>query len=139
MTTRATKKNKSGLDRDRLLHLKAVMEADIRKGLYFGGVIAVARHGQIGLHEALGSADPKGNHPVQKDSVFSIFSVTKALTVVLVLRAIERGLLALTTKITDVIPEFSGRGREAITFFHLLTHSSGMPSVYTPRAGIPDE
>jgi CubicO group peptidase (beta-lactamase class C family) len=136
VTTRATKRKESGLDRDRLLHLKTVMEADIRKGLYFGGVIAVARHGEIGLHEALGSADAKGNHPVKKDSVFSIFSVTKALTVVLVLRAIERGLLALTTKVTDVIPEFSGRGREAITFFHLLTHSSGMPSVYTPRAGM---
>ena len=48
---------------------------------------------------------------------------------VLVLRAIERGQLALTTPISDVVPEFSGRGREAITIYHLLTHSSGLPSV----------
>ena len=61
---------------------------------------------------------------------------TKAITVVLVLRAIERGQLALTTPISDVVPEFSGRGREAITIFHLLTHSSGLPSVWSAREGM---
>ena len=61
---------------------------------------------------------------------------TKAITVVLVLRAIERGQLALTTPISEVVPEFSGRGREAITIFHLLTHSSGLPSVWSAREGM---
>src|SRR5262249_27454865 len=67
---------------------------------------------------------------------FSLFSTTKAFTGVLVLRAIERGQLALTTSISDVIPEFSGRGREAITIYHLLTHSSGLPSVWSAREGM---
>ncbi len=131
------KSDNGGLDHERLLHLKAAIEADIRKGLYFGGVIAVARHGKLALYEATGHANANGAGPaVRKDSVFSIFSVTKAFTNVLMFQAIERGRLALTTKISDVIPEFSGRGREALTFFHLLTHTSGMPSVYTPRAGM---
>ncbi|HEV7715612.1 MAG TPA: serine hydrolase domain-containing protein, partial [Steroidobacteraceae bacterium] len=127
---------KKGLDRDRLQHLKSVMEADIRKGLYYGGVITVARHGEIGLQEAIGHADVAGKRPVLKDSVFSLFSVTKAFTNVLFFRAVEQGQLAFTTKVVDVIPEFAGGGREHITFFHLLTHSSGMPSVYTPKAGM---
>jgi CubicO group peptidase (beta-lactamase class C family) len=126
----------TGLDGERLQHFKAVVEADIRRGRYFGGVFALARHGRLALYEAFGHADEAGSRKVLKDSVFSIFSVTKAFTNVLVFRAIERGQLALTTPISAVIPEFSGRGREAITLFHLLTHTSGMPSVYTPRAGM---
>jgi CubicO group peptidase (beta-lactamase class C family) len=34
------------------------------------------------------------------------------------------------------VPEFSGKGREKITIFHLLTHSSGLPSVYSAREGM---
>jgi CubicO group peptidase (beta-lactamase class C family) len=125
-----------GLDRERLQHLKSVVEADIRKKLYFGGVIAVGRHGELGLFEAVGHADEAGTRPVLKDSVFSLFSVTKAFTNVAFFRAVERGQLAITTKVAEVIPEFGGRGREHITFFHLLTHQSGMPSVYTPKPGM---
>jgi CubicO group peptidase (beta-lactamase class C family) len=128
--------NRAGLDRARLSHLRAVVEEDIRRGLYLGGVLIVARHGEVGLHEALGHADEARTRAVRKDSVFSIFSVTKALTNVLVFQAIEQGRLALTTPVSAVIPEFSGRGREAITVFHLLTHTSGFPSLYTPREGM---
>ena len=71
-----------------------------------------------------------------KKSVFSLFSTTKAITNVLVFRAIERGEFALTTKVSKVIPEFSGGQREHITFFRLLTHSSGLPSVFTPKVGM---
>ena len=130
------KSEHKGLDQARLQHLKSVMEADIARGLYFGGVIAVGRHGELGLYEAVGHADASRKRPVQRDSVFSIFSVTKAFTNVLMYRAIERGQLALTTRVVDVIPEFAGGGREHITFFHLLTHQSGMPSVYTPKPGM---
>ena len=126
----------SGLYRERLLHLKSVVQDDIARGRYLGGVLIVARHGEIGLHEALGHADEGRTRAVQKDSVFSIFSVTKAFTNVLVMQAIEQGRLALTTPISSVIPEFSGRGREAVTLFHLLTHTSGFPSLYTPRDGM---
>jgi len=133
---RTARKNAGGMDAARLKHLLAVMQDDIDKDRYFGGVLAIGRHGKLALHEALGHADSKRTRPVKRDSVFSLFSVTKAFTVTLVLRAIDRGQLALTTPISDIVPEFSGRGREAITFFHLLTHSSGLPSVYSVRDGM---
>jgi CubicO group peptidase (beta-lactamase class C family) len=125
-----------GLARGRLLHLKSVIEEDVRRRRYFGAVIAVARHGSPGLFEAIGHADADGRRALQKDSVFSIFSVTKAFTNALVFRAIERGDLALTTKVSAVIPEFSGGLRQNITFYHLLTHSSGLPAVFSPRPGM---
>lgn len=124
------------LNSDRLQHLKHVIEKDIEKGLYFGGTIIVARYGKIGFHEAFGHANSERKRPVKKDSVFSLFSVTKSFTNVLVLRAIELGQFALTTKVTEIIAEFDGPLRKDVTVFHLLTHSAGLPPVYTPKAGM---
>jgi CubicO group peptidase (beta-lactamase class C family) len=131
-----TVKTINGVDASRLRRVIEVMQEDIERDRYFGGVIAVGRHGKLELLEVVGYADSARTCPVKKDSVFSLFSATKALTVVLVLRAIERGALALTTPISDLVPEFSGRGREAITIYHLLTHSSGLSSVYSAREGM---
>lgn len=126
----------SGLDPNRLAHLKAVIEADIAEGRYFGAVIAVARHGELGLFEAIGYGDEAGKLPLAKDSVFSLFSLTKAFTNVLVFRAIELGQFALTTRVSEIIPEFKGGPRERVTFFHLLTHTSGLPPVWIPKPGM---
>jgi CubicO group peptidase (beta-lactamase class C family) len=124
------------LSAERLQHLRDVIEADIRSGSYQGASIIVARHGQIGLHEALGRQGRENPERVRKDSVFSLFSLTKGFTNVLVFRAIERGQIALTTKISSVIPEFSGKPREDITVADLLTHRGGLPGVFTPRPGM---
>src|SRR3990172_558793 len=130
------KKQDSGLDAGRLAHLKSVIEVDIAQGKYYGMSIAVGRHGVLGLHEAIGYGDAARKLPVKPDSVISLFSTTKAITNVLVFRAIEMGQFALTTKVSEIIPEFSGGLRQEITFYHLLTHSSGLPSVYIPRPGM---
>jgi CubicO group peptidase (beta-lactamase class C family) len=126
----------NGLNTARLQHLKAVIEDDIAKDLYFGGAMIVARHGEIGFYEAFGHADSRKTVPVRKDSVFSLFSVSKSFTNALVLRAIELGQFAFHTKIKDVVPQFEGKGRDDINVLHLLTHSSGMPPIYTPNEGM---
>jgi CubicO group peptidase (beta-lactamase class C family) len=117
-------------DRERLAHLQSVIADDVAAGRYFGAVIAVARAGRLGLHDATGHADSRRSRPLRLDSVFSIFSVTKAITNVLVLRSIELGRFALTTRISDLVPEFSGGLRNEITIHHLLTHTSGLPIVF---------
>lgn len=131
-----THNTSNGLDQDRLDHLRTVIEEDIRQQRYFGAVVSVARHGEVGLQEAFGYGDAEQTRPLQLDSVFSLFSLTKALTNVLVLRAIELGQFALTTRVSDIIPEFRGGQREAVNFFQLLTHSSGLPPVWIPKAGM---
>lgn len=122
-----------GLDMGRLNHLLAVMQADTQAGKYLGAVILVARRGVVALHEAVGYRDVATKTRMQKDAVFSIFSVSKSLTAVLTLQAIERGQFALTTKVSEVIPEFGGGVREDITFYHLLTHTSGLPVMFQPE------
>jgi CubicO group peptidase (beta-lactamase class C family) len=127
---------KSGLRQDRLDHLVAVMRDDIAKGRYHGGVICVGRHGDLGLHAAVGHAYRNQQTPLTTRSVFSIFSTTKAITNVLVFRAVERGELAFTTRIASIIPEFAGGEREKLTVYHLMTHSTGMAPLFSPRPGM---
>lgn len=128
-----SKKNQDGLAQERLAHLTSTIKEDVRQGLYYGAVIRLARGGKIALDEAIGSADAEGREPLSKDSVFSIFSLTKAFTNVLALRAVELGQLALTTKVAEIIPEFAGAPRDKSTLLHLLTHTTGMPGVWIPK------
>lgn len=123
------------MDAARLQHLREVIEADVRRGHYHGAVIRVGRGDEPALEAAIGTSHggAEGSRPLAPDSVFSIFSLTKAFTNVLVLRAVELGRLALTTRVSEVIPEFQGAPRDAATLYHLLTHTAGMPGVWTPR------
>jgi len=119
-----------GMDATRLQLLDSTIRADIAAGLYHGAVLKVARGGHVAFEAAIGAADAAQTRPLTLDSVFSIFSVTKAFTNVLVLRAIEQGHFALTTPITDLIPEFKGHGREKILMWHLLSHQAGFPILF---------
>ena len=124
------------LNEERLGHLQRVIAEDVDAGRYYGAVIAVARGGRVGLHAAIGHGDAARKQALKVDSVFSIFSVTKAITNVLVLRSIELGRFALTSRISDLVPEFSPGVRNEITVFHLLTHTSGLPMVFEVKPGM---
>ena len=121
---------------ERLETLKEVILADIARGDYFGAVTLVGRGGEVVFDEAVGAADASCEKPLRRDDVFSLFSVTKAFTNVLILKAIEEGRFALTTKVREVLPEFTGAPREEATFFHLLTHTAGMPGIWSPQPGM---
>ncbi len=118
------------LCKERLAHLEQVIADDIARDDYWGMRLIVARHGQIGLDLTIGHCDGTRTRAVQPDSVFSIFSQTKAMTSILALRAVELGQFSLATKASQIIPEFAGGQREHITVFHLITHQSGLPMLF---------
>ncbi len=123
-------------DSGRLDQLTAAVERDIAADLYFGGVISVKRGGQPAYLKTFGHSSPAKDRKVAEDSVFSLFSVTKAFTNILIFQAIERGLVTLTTPVAKIIPEFAGGLRDRITVFHLLTHSAGLPTMFEARPGM---
>lgn len=127
---------RQGFDGARLECLGEAIEDDIAKGRYHGGCFIVARHGEVAFRHSFGHAYPNQRQPLALDSVFSIFSMTKAFTNILVLRAIELGRFALTTRISQIIPEFAGGLRGDLTLYHLLTHSTGIPAIYVPKPGM---
>lgn len=115
-----------GLSPDALRRLYRTIEADIQGELYDGAVWIVARHGKIAIHEALGHSHKVKQRATRRDDAFHLMSISKQLSTIPVLAAIDRGALALTTPIAEIIPEFGKKGKQNITVFHLLTHTSGL-------------
>ena len=127
----------SGLNIDQLNRLSATIHQDVEADLYDGAAVIVARNGVIGLHEGIGFADRASSRHLRIDDVFNILSVSKAFTDVIILSLIERGKLALTTLVGEIIPELNAAARETVTVFHLLTHTAGSPQVLFPvRTGL---
>ncbi|MCC6763782.1 MAG: beta-lactamase family protein [Deltaproteobacteria bacterium] len=121
-----------GLDPDRLARLVAAIEADVGAERYDGAVVLVARGGQVALHAAIGWADRAARRRAALDDVFTIFSVTKTLTTVALLMRIDRGEIALTTPVAEVLPEFGTCGKQRITVSQLLTHTAGLATGLPP-------
>ncbi len=115
-----------GLDPRALSRLAETIEKDITQELYDGAVFIVARHGEIAMHETIGHTDLANKRTAAKDDVFHLMSVTKQLTSAVILAAIDRGDFTLTTKVSEVIPEFGEKGKQNVTVAHLLTQTSGL-------------
>jgi CubicO group peptidase (beta-lactamase class C family) len=119
----------------RLTQLQQVIRGEIDAGLYHGAVVRVARGGETVFDTVEGSALGGGRQPLARNSVFNIFSVTKAFTNVLVMQAIEQGRFMLTTPICELIPEFKGHDREKVLIWHLLSHQAGFPIIFEVKPG----
>ncbi len=123
---------KAGFNIDQLKRLSETIHQEVEADLYDGAAFIVARHGVIGLHGAAGFADRAANRLLRIDDVFNILSVSKAFTDVIILSLIERGGLALTTRVGEIVPELNAKAREAVTVFHLLSHTAGSPQTLFP-------
>ena len=121
-----------GLDPNRLARVTAAIDADVAAERYDGAVVLVARGGQVALHEAIGFADRGARRRARTDDVFAVFSVTKTLTTAAVLVRVDRGELALTTPVAEVLPEFGVKGKQRVTVAQLLTHTAGLTTALPP-------
>lgn len=88
------------------------------------GIFGVAdKDGILGI-DAEG-AWPDGKK-VKVDDIYFLFSVTKPITGIAIAQLWERGLLHPDEKVEQYIPGFGVNGKENITIWHLLTHTSGI-------------
>uniref|UniRef100_A0A6N2KEB7 ABC1 atypical kinase-like domain-containing protein n=1 Tax=Salix viminalis TaxID=40686 RepID=A0A6N2KEB7_SALVM len=71
----------------------------------------------------LGRYDPR---PVQPDSLFPVFSVTKGITAGMLHWLVDKGKLNLNENIADIWPEFGTNGKNLIKVHHVLNHTSGL-------------
>ncbi|KAL5782869.1 hypothetical protein ACOSP7_007898 [Xanthoceras sorbifolium] len=71
----------------------------------------------------LGKYDPR---PVQPDSLFPVFSVTKGITAGMVHWLVDNGKLKLEDNVANIWPEFSSNGKHLIKVHHVLNHTSGL-------------
>jgi len=110
--------------------LRQAIEGDVERKLYDGAVTIVSVGGKVVFEHATGFADRHAGTPMRLDSVFPIFSISKAFNAVLVLQRVERGEARLNTPVCEIIPEFAARGKQRITLGQLLSHSGGLPASF---------
>lgn len=70
---------------------------------------------------------------VHEDSVFFIASVTKAIVATALMQYVDEGRLDLQASLGRYVQGFEGDGRDAVTAWHLLTHTSGLPDISAER------
>jgi CubicO group peptidase (beta-lactamase class C family) len=117
----------AGMDVHTLGLLRTSIEDDIERGISDGSVVIVARGGKIVMHEAIGHSDKRQGRAARIDDVLPIMSLTKQLTAATLFRFIDRGQVALTTRIAEVITEFGQKGKERVTIREALSHQAGLP------------
>jgi len=75
--------------------LRGAMQARVDQGLIPGALMAVARHGRVVAVEAVGWADVAHHRPVTPDTIYRLFSSTKAVTAAAALQLADRGVIGL--------------------------------------------
>ncbi len=131
----------AGMCSTRLARLGDWMRRYVDQGKLPGMLTMVARNGDVVFLEAYGWRDVEAQAPVEIDTIFRIYSMTKPVTSVAVMMLHEEGHFQLDAPISDFLPEFAkmavyvtGAGaemvtepaRSPITIRQLLTHTSGL-------------
>jgi CubicO group peptidase (beta-lactamase class C family) len=79
----------------------------------------------VGMATAEGIVDLEG-FGAATDAVYPLFSITKMLTGITAMRAVERGLLTPNTPLSEALPKFGTSRDDIVRLWHLASHTSGI-------------
>ena len=108
-----------GIDPDKLAEVVGRVRREVDEGLLPSAQIAVAREGRLALFETVGAAT--------NDSLYCVFSSTKAITSAAAWLLIEAGELSVDEIVADIVPEFATNGKDVVTVEQLFLHTAGFP------------
>ena len=104
----------------------------------FMGAVLVERSGETLLRAAYGPAEAELDVANRPAGVFRIGSLTKTFTATAVLRAVERGEMALDDRICASL-SLCPSSWSGVTVHHLLSHTSGIPDSFGRLEAVPVE
>ncbi|MGI8549945.1 MAG: serine hydrolase domain-containing protein [Dehalococcoidia bacterium] len=117
-----------GVDSATLEALFERAKRDVESGELPSAQIAVARKGRLAGMRTFGRAVQGGEEkPATDETLYTIFSSTKAIVGAAVWTLFEDGLLRLDERVADIIPEFGTNGKEIVTVEQTLLHIGGFP------------
>ena len=92
---------------------------EVDEGLLPSAQVAIAKDGKIAAMASFGDAND--------DSLFNVFSSTKAITSAAGWLVMQDGKLKMEERVAAIVPEFGTHGKEVITVEQLFTHTAGFP------------
>jgi len=124
----AEKPEDVGVDSVALDALFARAQRDIDDGVLPSAQVAVARQGKIAGMRAFGAAVQGGvERPATDETLYCIFSCTKAIVAAAVWLLFEAELLRLDERVAEIVPECGTNGKEVVTVEQVLLHTAGFP------------
>jgi CubicO group peptidase (beta-lactamase class C family) len=130
-----------GFDPERLKRIDRHFERYVDDGRLPGWTIAISRRGHIVHLRTYGQRDLDSGAPIELDTLFRIYSMTKPITSVAAMMLYEEGAFDLKDPLYRYIPSFrdvkvyrSGSSTrpilepaiDPVRIWHLLTHTSGL-------------
>ncbi|OZC87719.1 hypothetical protein CH272_18590 [Rhodococcus sp. 05-340-1] len=104
--------------------ITAALEESRRRG-ETGIQVAAYLNGELIVNAAAGNA--AAGTATTIDTLFPVFSVTKAITSVALHLQAEKGLIDYNAPVAQYWPEFGKQGKETMTVRQLLSHRGGIP------------
>ena len=140
------KPEKVGMDARKLKLVDQKMEELIKEGRLAGGIVVVARKGKVVHFGTYGKRDIENDLPVEKDTIFRIYSMTKAITSVAALMLNEEGKLNLDDPLSKYFPSLKAmkvlekdelvEAASEPTVADLLRHTSGLTYAWSSNKKI---
>ncbi|MFI7211974.1 serine hydrolase domain-containing protein [Micromonospora maritima] len=137
----STEPDRVGFDSARLARIDEHFARFVDDGRLAGWQIVVTRRGEIAHSATYGLRDREAGTPVEADTLWRIYSMTKPITSVAAMMLWEEGRFELNDPVSRWLPEFADvrvydRGSvlkpytvpatEPIRIWHLLTHTAGL-------------
>ena len=139
-----------GLSAERLKHISSTAQRFIDEDELAGAITLVARRGKVAHFEAYGMMDIEADKPMQKDTIFRIYSMTKPIAAAGVMMLCEEGKLTLGAPASVYLPELGGlkvaqdpdadvftpvKADRDMTVQDLMQHTAGLPGAARYMAG----
>jgi len=147
-TTNSKTPESVGISSDTLELAEKSMQEYIDSGKLAGISTLVMKNGLVVQRANYGFSDIENQMPIEDNTIFRIFSMTKPVTAVALMTLYDEGKFTLDDKVSQYIPEFKEtmvyqpeRNDSAIvpqfeemTIRHLLTHTAGLTYGWDPKA-----
>ena len=127
-----------GMSTSRLARIAPVMQGYVDTGKIPCTLTMIARRGKLVHFEKCGMQDIATAKPIQFDTIFRLYSMTKPITSIAVMMLYEEGHFQLTTPVSEFVPYFKDMkvytedgsdivdAEREVTIKHLLTHTAGL-------------
>src|SRR3954452_20926712 len=135
-----------GFDASRLARIDRRLARYVDDGRLAGWQVGVSRRGKRVHSSTYGLRDKEAGLPVEPDTVWRIYSMTKPITSVVAMQLFEEGAFSLNDEVGRFLPAFadlrvyrSGTAdapktvpaTEPMRMWHLLTHTAGLTYGFT--------
>ena len=131
-----------GLDPTVLENIRKYLnDTYVEDGKYVGTMTLVSRKGEVAYLDSIGFMDRENAKPMQEDSIFRIYSMSKAITSIAIMQLFEKSKFRLDDPVYWYIPSWknlrvyqsgiypnflTSRPKRHMTIRDLLTHMSGL-------------